>query len=131
MHRFLLAIGLALMAGGCISSPGSPPPTSSTDYPPPAPSITIPPPTLPTPEASGSILRGTDCSMGIDTFIQSPVPVGTAPPGWEYHGPFGNQVYVRAMECERLSAFPLERGPVRIVFEGHQNFTAPANCQDN
>lgn len=69
--------------------------------------------------------------MGIDTFVQSAVPVGKSPPGWQYTGPFGNQVYIRAMECARISAFPLERGPVRVLFEGHQNFTAPATCQDS
>lgn len=77
-----------------------------------------------------SSVRWTEC-LGMNT--GKDYPYGTeqppAPPGWEPRGVYvaSYTVYV-AVECERVSIGPFERGPVHFFFESHTAYSPPEQC---
>lgn len=73
-------------------------------------------------------LRGLGCGDGIDTAIESPIAAGRPPPGWEYSGPLGNQIYLEYVTCARVKLDSTEWNHVQFMIEGHQNFSVPQNC---
>lgn len=60
------------------------------------------------------------------------------PPGMAPANPPGNwrasvtttAVYLTFLECDRVSWGPYERGPIRMIWEKHNNFQPPSTCQE-
>jgi hypothetical protein len=84
-----------------------------------------PPPTLP------MKLELTNCTQFLSSavFPRQATP-GSAPPGWEPKDPKSPLSFVDMVgyECPRVNVGAFERGPVRIVWDGHNNVDVPANC---
>lgn len=76
---------------------------------------------------SGMVSAG--WGQGFAVFFESPRPVGSPPPGWERPPP-ARHITVQRATCQQLTEGPLERGPVSIQLESHQNFEVPPGCQD-
>lgn len=58
---------------------------------------------------------------------------GQAPPGWEPTNPNNEFVnlHIGGAECNRIHVGPYERGPIRMVWDGHINADIPAGCTVN
>jgi hypothetical protein len=58
---------------------------------------------------------------------------GQAPPGWEPKAASSSMSYVFMLgyDCHRISVGPHERGPVRIIVDGHDNADTPTDCAAN
>ncbi len=140
--RPLSLLAITMLLAGCMSgsvavSPEGDPPETETGTRNSAPSNTV------TGVANGPASGGTNvtprtvawtgCSGGNTGFIwpESTGP-GDTPPGWEGQadGAFGSTVGIFLVECERLSWGPFERGPIRMVWELHDRFRAPAKCSE-
>ncbi len=53
---------------------------------------------------------------------------GPAPASWEPEPQLFTQVWLAFFECQRVSVGLVERGPVRILMEGHNRISPPEKC---
>jgi hypothetical protein len=56
--------------------------------------------------------------------VSAPVP-----PGWEYNDPDATLVTMFVLICDHVSLDKFERGPISMVLESHERFSAPENCR--
>lgn len=52
------------------------------------------------------------------------------PPGWEFSNGLPVTVSMFVISCEHVSFGSFERGPVQLVLESHNQFSAPTNCRE-
>lgn len=75
-------------------------------------------------------MRLTDCDgwkAGMDWI--GPGPPSPNPPEWQREDTTtGSSVVMQAWECSRVNIGPFERGPIHMVMEYTDNFSAPENC---
>jgi hypothetical protein len=73
----------------------------------------------------------TQCTGFAGTSVPSPSAAapGQAPVGWEPTNPAAPAwSAVGGLDCRRIRVGPYERGPVRIVWDGHTNANPPVRC---
>lgn len=85
---------------------------------------------VPRPPAAGRIeMTGCTGFRGGTNVQPGPLAPGQAPPGWEPAAtdPWGF-VTLAGYECSRIGVGPLERGPVRLVWDAHGRARVPDPC---
>ncbi len=111
MKKGLVLLILAVLSAGCLS------PSGNADYEEPAPSGTL------------QIFSWNDCR---GFFVSDIYPAGnnpgTPPGGWGQANGF-SRVGLFGWECTRIHWDNLERGPIRLLLELHDNMVVPENCR--
>ncbi len=114
VHLTALALALAALAAGCLAPPVKESAQAT--------------PTDPAPEPDLAP-RGEGCSgFSLDAAWPARHPRAHVPDGWDAQsGP--STIRLEGWACERLSWGAFERGPVRLVFEMHDQQVTPEPCR--
>ena len=139
MSRLVWSIAVVLAAAltGCTAShvrnPGQSTSQSSSATSSTGTSEPIPPPVMN--ETSSPKILLSQCTGFVAVNVPSPraVAPGQAPPGWEAKDPSVplSYVYLAGYDCKRINVDKYERGPIRIVWDGHDHADIPSHCSMN
>lgn len=80
------------------------------------------------PEQLPLALFFSECQGEISTsYLPAALNDPPVPAGYEYDTEV-NGFYLKAFECSRVGVGEFERGPIRIIMEGHTNYVPPSEC---
>lgn len=129
--KAIIAVAVVVLVTGCLTDKPSPGPDALAT----ATNSSTPTPTEPLDETVSNVPQRfllSQCTgfVGVSAPLPRALGPGQRPQGWEPTNPSEPVGYVpvSGYECNRINLGPYERGPVRIVWDGHTNADFPEAC---